>query len=164
MKRLVILMLLTLVSCSQGKEILPWEGYRYVFDKDGRASVTFDHTKHHYYLYTTESNFSSSLYHTPEGKIDKIIKGNPSWQFIFYVKADIADSSSIMKMLKRYDCDFPVILDPDGDFLQINSLEDYSQIGFICNKDGRIFGVSTIGTTQSFFDQEFRYAKYEINR
>lgn len=46
----------------------------------------------------------------------------------------------------------------------INSLEDYSQIGFICNKDGRIFGVSTIGTTQSFFDQEFRYAKYEINR
>ena len=67
-------------------------------------------------------------------------------------------------MLKRYDCSFPIILDPEGDFLKINSLEDYSQIGFICNKEGRILGVSTIGTTQSFFDQEFRYAKYEINR
>ena len=34
----------------------------------------------------------------------------------------------------------------------------------ICNKEGRILGVSTIGTTQSFFDQEFRYAKHEAGQ
>ena len=83
---------------------------------------------------------------------------------MFYVNTDIADSSSIMKMLTRYDCGFPVILDPDGDFLKVNSLEGYSQIGFICNKEGRILGVSTIGTTQSFFYQEFRYAKHEAGQ
>ena len=124
--------------------------------------MTFDRSKHHYYLSTTEANFRSTLYHTPDGKIDKIIKDNPTWQFIFYINADPADSAGIMNLLKRYDCRFPVILDPEGDFLNTNSLENYSQIGFICNKEGKIMGVSTIGTSQSFFDQEFRYAKHEV--
>lgn len=67
-------------------------------------------------------------------------------------------------MLKRYDCRFPVILDPEGDFLKVNSLENYTQIGFICNKEGKVLGVSTIGTTQSIFDQEFRNAKHEAGQ
>ncbi len=162
LKRLAIIILLTLVSCSQGKKILPWEGYLYVIDKEGGASFTFDHSKHHYYLFTTGANFKNTLSNTPDGKIDKIIRDNPSWQFIFYINADPADSASIMSMLKRYDCRFPVIFDPEGDFLKVNSLENYTQIGFICNKGGKILGVSTIGTTQSFFDQEFRYAKHEV--
>ena len=69
-----------------------------------------------------------------------------------------------LNMLKRYDCRFPVILDPEGDFLKVNSLENYTQIGFICNKEGKVLGVSTIGTTQSFFDQEFRHAKHEAGQ
>lgn len=164
LKRLAIIMLLTLVSCSQGKSILPWEGYLYVFDKDGETYEAIDHSKHHYYLYTTERNLRSTLSHTPDGKIDKIIRKNPSWQFIFYINADPADSASIMNMLKKYDCRFPVIFDPEGDFLKVNSLENYTQIGFICNKEGKVLGVSTIGTTQSFFDQEFRYAKHEAGQ
>lgn len=52
----------------------------------------------------------------------------------------------------------------EGDFLKVNSLENYTQIGFICNKEGKVLGVSTIGTTQSFFDQEFRYAKHEAGQ
>ena len=164
MKRLAIIMLLTLISCSQGKTILPWEGYHHVFDRNGETSEAIDHSKHHYYLFTTEANFRSTLSHTPDGKIDKIIQENPSWQFIFYINADPADSASIMNMLKRYDCRFPVILDPEGDFLKVNSLENYTQIGFICNKEGKVLGVSTIGTTQSFFDQEFRYAKHEAGQ
>ena len=77
MKRLAIIMLLTLVSCSQGKTILPWEGYHHVFDKNGETSEAIDHSKHHYYLFTTDANFRSTLSHTPDGKIDKIIQENP---------------------------------------------------------------------------------------
>ena len=94
-----------------------------VFDKDGRCNVTIDKTKHHYILYTTEANFRNVLSHTPEGKIDKIINENPSWQFLIYCKTEPADSSKLMQLLSKYNCNFPVILDPNGEFLSINKIE-----------------------------------------
>ena len=37
-------------------------------------------------------------------------------------------------------------------------------IGYICDKNGKVRGSSVIGTSQSFFDREFEYAKYDINK
>lgn len=156
---------MALASCSRGSVIVPWEGYRCVFDKDGRSDVTVDPSKHHYMLYVTESNFRNILSHTPEGKIDKIISENPSWQFLIYCAAELSDSLKLMKLLNNHNCSFPVILDPDGEFLVINKIEStYTCIGFICDTNGKVRGSSIIGTSQSFFDREFEYAKYEINK
>ncbi len=148
---------MALASCSWGTKIVPWDDFQYVFDKDGRTNVTIDPTKHHYILYTTESNFRSVLSHTPEGKIDKIIRENPSWQFLIYCKTEPSDSLELMLLLSKYNCSFPVILDPSGEFLSINEIEStYTLIGYICDRYGKVLGGSIIGTTQSFFDQEFQ--------
>ena len=146
-----------LASCSRGTEIVPWDDFQYAFDKDGRCEVTIDPAKHHYILYTTEANFRHVLSHTPEGKIDKIISENPSWQFLIYCKTEPSDSSGLMQLLSRYNCRFPVILDPSGEFLSINEIEStYTLIGYFCDRHGKVLGASIIGTSQSFFDQEFR--------
>lgn len=159
----VIAACMTLISCSRGSVIVPWEDFQYVFDKDGRSNVTIDPSKHHYMLYTTGSNFRSTLSHTPEGKIDRIINENPSWQFLIYCSTEPSDSLELMQLLGKYNCRFPVILDPEGEFLRINRIgSTHTQIGFICDKKGKVHGVSTIGTSQSFFDQEFRNAKNDI--
>ena len=154
---------LCLISCSSKTVIEPWEGYTYAFDKDGRVPVLIKHEKHRYMLHTNISHLRNLLYHTPEGKIDKIIEENPLWQFLIYCRCEVEDSTMLMRLLKKYDCDFPVIIDPDGSFITLNGLDQYTEIGFICDKDNRCYGVSSIGTTQSFFDQEFRKAKSEIN-
>ena len=156
---------MTIISCSWGTEIVPWDDFQYVFDKDGRCNATIDSTKHHYILYTTEDNFRHVLSHTPEGKIDKIISENPSWQFLIYCKAEPSDSSKLIQLLNKHNCSFPVILDQKGEFLAINKIEPtYTMIGYICDKNGIVRGSSVIGTSQSFFDREFEYARYDINR
>ena len=161
---LAIATCMTLASCSWGTKIVPWDDLQYVFDKDGRCNVTIDSTKHHYILYTTEANFSHVLSHTPEGKIDKIMNVNSSWQFLIYCKTEPSDSLKLMGLLNKYNCNFPVILDPNGEFLSINKIEStYTLIGYFCDKNGKVLGASIIGTSQSFFDQEFRYAKQEVD-
>lgn len=156
---------MALASCSWGTEIVPWDDFQYVFNKDGRCNVTIDHTKHNYILYTTEANFRHVLSHTPEGKIDKIINENPSWQFLIYCKTEPTDSSKLMQLLSKYNCNFPVILDPNGEFLSINKIEStYTLIGYFCDQNGKVLGASIIGTSQSFFDREYQYTKYAITQ
>lgn len=155
---------MTIISCSRGAIIVPWENFQYVLDKNGRSDVIIDPSKHHYMLYTTEPNLRSVLSHTPEGKIDKIIHENPSWQCLIYCKMEPSDSLKLMQLLNKHNCSFPVILDPNGEFLNINKIEStYTLIGYMCNKNGKVCGASIIGTSQSFFDQEFRNAKYKIS-
>lgn len=159
----VIAACMTMISCSRGARIVAWEDFQYVFDKDERCDVTIDSLKHHYMLYATEANLRSVLAHTPDGKIDKIISENPSWQFLIYCAAEPSDSLKLMQLLCKHNCSFPVILDPNGEFLTINKIEPtYTMIGYICDKNGKVRGSSVIGTSQSFFDREFAYAKYEI--
>ena len=89
---------------------------------------------------------------------------NPSWQFLIYCKTELSDSLKLMGLLNKYNCNFPVILDPNGEFLSINKIEStYTLIGYFCDKNGKVLGASIIGTSQSFFDQEFRYAKQEVD-
>lgn len=160
-----IVVCVAMISCSRGSVIVPWEQFQYVFDKDGRSVLELDPTKHRYMLYTTESNLRNILSHTPEGKIDKIISENPSWQFLIYCKAEPSDSSKLIQLLNKHNCSFPVILDQKGEFLAINKIEPtYTMIGYICDKNGKVRGSSVIGTSQSFFDREFEYAKYDINK
>lgn len=164
MKRSIpVILCLALLICSCGQTYKPWEGFTYAFDKDGRTTVLVNHDKHHYMLFTNPPNLENSLNHTPDGKIDRIIKDNPSWQFLIYCRCCQEDSTKLMSILKKHDCSFPVIMDPEGEFLKINRIEEtYSEIGLICDKEGKCHGVSTIGTSQSFFDQQFRKAKSEI--
>lgn len=161
----IIAACMTMISCSRGTVIVPWENFQYAFDKDGRCDVTINPSKHHYILYTTDANLRSILSHTPEGKIDKIICENPSWQFLIYCETGLSDSLKLMQLLNKHKCSFPVILDPNGEFLAINKIEStYTCVGFICDRNGKVRGGSIIGTSQSFFDREFKYAKYEINK
>ena len=163
MKRFLLAVYCLIFGCCTSNTVIkPWEGYTYAFDKDGRTTVLVSHEKHRYMLYTNISFLRNLLYHTPEGKIERIINENPSWQFLIYCRCNPEDSTMLMRVLKQYNCEFPVILDPDGSFLKQNGLDQYTEIGFICDKDNRCYGVSSIGTTQSFFDQEFRKAKSEI--
>ena len=47
----------------------------------------------------------------------------------------------------------------------INKIEStYTLIGYMCNKNGKVCGSSIIGTSQSFFDREFEYAKIDISK
>ena len=163
MKRFLLAVYCLIFGCCTSNTVIkPWEGYTYAFDKDGRVPVLIKHEKHRYMLHTNISHLRNLLYHTPEGKIDKIIEENPLWQFLIYCRCEVKDSTMLMRLLKKYDCDFPVIIDPEGSFIKLNGLDQYTEIGFICDKDNRCYGVSSIGTTQSFFDQEFRKAKSEI--
>ena len=163
MKRFLLAVYCLIFGCCTSNTVIkPWEGYTYAFDNDGRTTVLVNHEKHRYMLYTNISHLRNLLYHTPEGKIERIINENPSWQFLIYCRCNPEDSTMLMRVLKQYNCEFPVILDPDGSFLKLNGLDQYTEIGFICDKDNRCYGVSSIGTTQSFFDQEFRKAKSEI--
>ena len=76
-----------------------------------------------------------------------------------------SDSSKLIQLLNKHNCSFPVILDQKGEFLAINKIEPtYTMIGYICDKNGKVRGSSVIGTSQSFFDREFEYAKYDINK
>ena len=69
-----------------------------------------------------------------------------------------------MQLLNKHNCSVPVILDPNGEFPAINKIEPtYTMIGYICDKNGKVRGSSVIGTSQSFFDREFAYAKYDIS-
>ena len=162
-KFFIIIFSMTIVSCTTSTIINPWRDYEYVYDSSGRTHQVIKEDRPHYMLYSTLDWLEYTLADTPKGKIDKIIKENPSWQFLFYCNCSVSDSLRLMNLLESYECTFPVIIDHDKKFLTTNDIhEPYSQIGFICNKKGKCLGVSTIGTRRSFFDQEFLKAKGKI--
>ena len=150
------------LSCTQGKVLQPMEP-SYAFTKEGRAQISIDRSRHHYYWFVTLDSMQDDLYHTPRGKIDKIMAENPDWQFICYCHANLSDSLAIVELLRRYDCSLPVVIDEHARFLTQNNIKErYSDIGFICDRNGRCKAVATIGTSQSFFDQEFASVKRSL--
>ena len=158
----LLLFLICSLSCTNSRLIYPIEDLTEAFTKDGKRDLILKEGNK-YLWFVTYDNLSNDLYHTPSGKIDRIMNENPDWQFICYCHCPISDSSKVVGKLNQYNCSLPVIIDEEGCFLKINGIKDsYSDIGFICDKRGRCLGVSTIGTTQSFFDQEFSNAKRKV--
>lgn len=115
------------------------------------------------------NNFRNTLEHTDMGKIDRIIRENPNFQFIFYIdRIKPEDTTAFMQIMRKHRCAFPVILDFNEDFYHQNEKHLFIEnsrltgIGYICDEQCRVYGISVIGTRQSFFDQEFRKAKREM--
>lgn len=164
MKPIYLAIILILTSCvNSSNYIHPWNDYDYVYNQYERTDFEFDYDKNHYMLYSTLRNLEVCLSTTPKNKIDYIINENPSWQFVFYCNCSVADSTQLMSVLRKYDCQFPVIIDPNRDFLEVNDIdESYTMIGYFSNKKGKCLGGAIIGTSQSFFDQEFKKVKAKI--
>lgn len=110
------------------------------------------------------------LQYTDQGKIDKIIRENPDFQFIFYIDRIVPeDTTAFMEVMRQYRCAFPVILDFKEEFFHANKdrhpLEKpnrMTKIGYICDKEGCIYEMSVIGTRKSFFDESFIKAKRQM--
>lgn len=164
MKPIYLAIILILTSCvNSSNYIHPWNDYDYVYNQYERTDFEFDYDKNYYMLYSTLRNLEVCLSTTPKNKIDYIINENPSWQFVFYCNCSVADSTQLMSVLRKYDCQFPVIIDPNRDFLEVNDIdESYTMIGYFSNKKGKCLGGAIIGTSQSFFDQEFKKVKAKI--
>ena len=85
---------------------------------------------------------------------------NPDWQFIFYINCLPEERIQVPKILKKFNCTFPVLLDEDAKFLKTNKMnEEYTAIGFILDSRNSVVGMGIIGTTMSLFDSEFTKAK-----
>ncbi|MEG1898984.1 MAG: hypothetical protein RR183_04845 [Bacteroidales bacterium] len=88
-------------------------------------------------------NLKNVLEHTDSGKIDKIIRNNPDFQFIFYVdRVTPDDTIAFMDVMRKYRCTFPVILDFEEEFYKANKdrlcLEKprrMAKIGYICDEE-----------------------------
>lgn len=130
------------------------------------SSYHFDNSKKkviNYFGYL--GNFRETLEHTDKGKIDRIIRENPDFQFIFYIdRIKPEDTTAFMQIMRTHQCAFPVILDFKDEFYNqnkahLNSPGRLTDIGYICDRECYVYGLSVIGTRQSFFDQAFRKAK-----
>ena len=163
---LPVLLAIALSACQPVKRVGFWEDYTDVFDADGRVeNYQIEKGKYFVIQYLTLDNLRDVLYHTPEGKFDKIIEENPAWEFVFYCECPVSDSLKLMNLLERYHCRFPVILDPEGQWpVQNLGCRPHSYLagGVICDERGKVLGGSVIGTTQSFFDSEFIRANREL--
>lgn len=109
----------------------------------------------------TPAGLISSLEDTPMGKIDKIIKENPDWQFLFYISCNPGQKGQVMKVLDKYNCNFSVLLDYKDAFRKENKRieKDLTAIGFILGADNNVIALSVIGDTRSMFDASFKRAK-----
>ena len=160
-----LLSLALFLSGCQTPENLYWEEYTDVFDANGRVENFQIRKERPFVVQILDLDcWEDALRHTPDGKIDRIIEENPAWEFIFYCECPVDDSLKVMKMLERYHCRFPLILDPDKNCQHLRYGEEsrYTAIGAICDEKGRSLGGSIIGTRQSFFDSEFINAKREL--
>ena len=110
--------------------------------------------------FLTKWSLEVTLDNTPPGKIDALIRNNPDWQFIFYIHCKAEEKVQIPKILDKYNCRFPVMIDEDASFLKKNRMDkEYTAIGFILDSRNAVVGMGIIGTTMSFFDAEFNNAK-----
>ncbi|MCI1785597.1 MAG: hypothetical protein LKI59_05610 [Bacteroidales bacterium] len=166
MKKIFIYFLLSAscllpMSCQNSHKIkLVQPADNVVYNRFGKVQgYSIDMSKKKVINYLTPGGLNDDLYHTDKGKIDRIIKDNPDWDFIFYIGCQEADTSKVMEILTQYGCNFPVILDIDKNFLKTNLDSQYSEIGFICDSKNEIMDVCVIGTKQSSFDTDFRKVK-----
>ena len=134
-------------------------GNGYVYDRTGRvdsASLddTYDKDKT-VVTYLDIRVLDVVLSETPKGKIDRIIRDNPDWNFVFMINAKLADSSYVVKKLNQYECAFPVFLDKDEEFKENNHLNNILATTYIY-KRGKIVNLGVIGSSKSFFDEAFK--------
>jgi len=94
----------------------------------------------------------------PEGKIDRIMQDNPDWSFIFIINSRLQDSLTIVHKLNQYRCHFSVILDVNQEFKKENSLGNIMAITYVYEKNN-IINLGVIGSSRSFFDEEFEHYK-----
>lgn len=174
MKKIVcITSLLLLFACGSrvGKSTITLVEVPTVYNWKGAVKADpFDASKKkiiNYFGYL--NNFRKTLEHTDRGKIDRIIRENPGFQFVFYIdRIKPEDTVAFKQIMREHQCAFPVILDFKEDFYNQNKKHLFLQnarltgIGYICDEACRVYGISVIGTRQSFFDQEFRKAKREM--
>lgn len=153
-----------LFGCQTSK-IYYWEEFSDVFNANGRVENYQIRNGRPFVIQIMDLQcWSDALRYTPDGKIDKIIADNPAWEFIFYCECPVEDSLKVMRLLEKYHCQFPVILDPEKkcQHLRYGEDSDYTAVGAICDEKGKSLGGSIIGTRQSFFDSEFINAKREL--
>ncbi len=123
---------------------------------------SYDLSKNKVVTYVDYLDLKGFMGEAPKGKIDSIIRDNPDWEFIFFVKAELKDSSNVVKLLEYYDNKFPVVLDINGRFAESNNMKGIIVIGYICDKKNEIFGGGVIGSKMSVFDKEFQKIKKRI--
>ncbi len=156
-----------LLSCSSGNtvKLLYPEEFQYVVDRNGKVEGYLpDLSGNKVISFATKGNFEYQLEESPKGKIDRIINDNPDWAFVFYIPAQLKDTSKIISLLDSFDCNFPVVIDTEDKFSRINGFSGQcGLIGFICNDKNKCLGASVIGDSKSFFDSEFIKAKRIIN-
>lgn len=169
-KRIAVLMAITighfvLSSGCQSSPCFYWEEYTDVFNAEGRVENYRIQKGRPFVIQILDlDSWTDVLRHTPEGKIDRILEQNPTWEFIFYCECPVSDSLRVMELLNRYHCHFPLILDPDRNcqHLRYGKNSHYTAVGAICDERGKSLGGSIIGTSQSFFDSDFINANREI--
>lgn len=140
------------------------DDYDYVFDRNGRVND---------YRVQEGKPFVANLYEldalkfvlsrTDHGKIDRFIKECPDWEFVFYCGCHVCDSSALVSLLDKYDCNFPVILDSRKEAWVMND-ENCSGISHICRRDGKKIGYGVIGVAGSDFDRYFDQARCDVQR
>lgn len=151
--------ILLLVSCA-GRDKITCMDIPVAVDRHGDVPppVIAKNAKTVVHYFFCPGNMAFSLDDTPKGKIDRIIQANPDWQFLFYIECKPDEKNQVVRMLDKYDCNFPVMLDYEGKFRKKN-LREKVGIGFILNREGHSVGVSVIGDRRSFFDSTFKKAK-----
>lgn len=160
-----LISLFMITGCSRSQKIITPD-IATVYDYYGRyEGYKIDHSKPKSVQYFTPGGLHFALEHTPVGKIDKLIEENPEFEFLFYIVVEEPkDTAVVMRILDKYSCLFPVMIDFEGEFKRANFSrnEDYGSIGYICNGKNEIMGLGVIGTSMSFFDGEFRKVKNRI--
>ena len=155
------------LSCDMNRSVIELVDCADIYDYEGKYKEEYmiDHSRPKVITQMTAVSLKKNLENTPIGKIDRIIRENPDFEFIFYIDyLDQKDTLYVMELLEKYKCKFPVILDFEVKFQGKNfgPKERYGSTGFICDEKNRVYGVSVIGTDMSFFDKEFLRSKKEI--
>lgn len=146
-------------SCHRSRTLILPEDMLCV-DKDGVVDTIHIRNGKKVVQFLSTWSLDVTLENTPPGKIDAIIRNHPDWQFIFYIHCLPEERIQVPKILEKFNCKFPVLLDEDAKFLKMNKMnEEYTAIGFILDSRNSVVGMGIIGTTMSIFDSEFTKAK-----
>lgn len=147
---IVLCLVYIIVGCHPSKQLRLWEGYTDVFDLNGRVDdYKIEKNKPFVIQYFDYYCLKDELSLVSDDRINRLIEQNPAWEFVFYINCSVEDSLKIINLLKKYNCRFPVIMDPEG----VWTTENYGYPpgylragGVICDKSGKLLGGGTIGT------------------
>lgn len=159
-KMILLSLVITCVACGQRHRIYSPE-IPVAVDRNGDSvSAPIESGKKVIHFFTPRQ-MRDVLSHTPRGKINRIIRENQDWQFLFYILCKPEDKEFIIKLLDTYGCEFQVLLDYNDVFRKQNSRleKDVECIGYIVDSNQNWVGLSVIGDTRSPFDATFKRAK-----